>query len=73
MCTTPRQVLPSVFGGNAYPRGLRRYLGSPDFPDANDNDAQTEMDITLGIGLGGTPNGFHRRCCRMSARMCAQV
>lgn len=60
MCTTPRQLLPSVFGGNVYPRGLRRTLKLLTCPTATDNGATLVMDFTLAIGLGGKTNSFHR-------------
>ena len=47
MCTTPRQLLPSVFGGNAYPCGLRRTLKLLTCPDATDNIAAMVMDFAL--------------------------
>lgn len=53
MCTTPRQLLPSVFGGNVYPRGLRRTLKLLTCPSATDNDAAMVMDFALAMGLGG--------------------
>lgn len=43
MCTPPRQLLPSVFGGDASPRGLRRTLKLLTCPAAADNHAATLM------------------------------
>lgn len=59
MCTTPRQLLPSVFGGNVYPRGLRRTLKLLTCPAVTDNDAAMVMDFALAIGLGGQTNSFY--------------
>ena len=58
MCTTPRQLLPSVFGGNAYPRGLRRTLKLLTCPAATDNDAAMVMDFALAIGWEGKQTVF---------------
>lgn len=53
MCTTPRQLLPSVFGGNVYPHGLRRTFKLLTCPSATDSDATMLKGFALAIGLGG--------------------
>lgn len=60
MCTTPRQLLPSVFGGNVYPCGLRRTLKLLTCPTATDNGAALVMEFALVIGWGGKANIFRR-------------
>lgn len=53
MCTTLRQLLPSVFGGNVHPRGLRRTSQLLTFTD---NNAEKVVDFASGLGFGGKSN-----------------
>lgn len=63
MCTTPRQLLPSVFGGNLYPRGLRRTLKLLTCPAATDNDAADGNGFCIGDGFGRKSKLFFLSVC----------
>lgn len=59
MCTTPRQLLPSVFAGVVYPRGLRRTLKLPTPLAAAVNDTAKLMHFASAIGFGGKTHSLH--------------
>lgn len=74
MCTTPRQLLPSVFGNNVYPRGLKRTLKLLTCPATADHGAETVMDFSLLSSVWEVKQtAFIEVLPKDSLWMCAQV
>lgn len=68
MCTMPRQLLPSVFGAQAYPHGLRSTLMLPACPNTTVINTSMANELVLAVCFRRKIHYSHSVCESMPRR-----